>query len=166
MFIALFTIENRNRHPPCALTADTPVRTVFHHVVYAIATGFGDPLNAVYGLQRILSKTIDGSKPLLGRSENQRFFAPPAVRVAVAVSAVMEQFVQLLEVIENRLVAVFLELSFELPGFFSKNPSFIHRRHDAKFVPGAQLKVLGTMTWGCVNNAGSCLIGHVSTQDN
>ncbi len=109
---SFFAIEYWNWNSPSTLAADAPVRAVFHHVEDAVASGFRDPFNAIDGLQSFFAEAVDRCKPLLSGSKYKRFFAPPAVRVAVAVSAVMQELTEFRQVIEDGLIGFLVELSF------------------------------------------------------
>ena len=83
--IAVVAVKDGNGHSPAALPTDAPVGAVFDHIVYTFTPPVRDPLNVIDMRQRLGPQAIrlHGNKPLLGGSENNRFFAAPAVGVTV-----------------------------------------------------------------------------------
>ena len=85
-FGGFFVNEKCDRHPPGALTRNTPVRAIVHHAFDARLTPGRTPLDGVLNfIHRLIQQAclIHADKPLRRRTENNRRFMAPAVRVAV-----------------------------------------------------------------------------------
>ena len=86
-------LERRDRHAPRALARETPVRPHLGHVADTVARPRRNPSHGVDFLDHPPAQTvvIDTHEPLLGREENQRVLAAPAMRIAVRELEQMEQ---------------------------------------------------------------------------
>src|SRR5579862_4265407 len=82
---ALFTVDGDHRHAPVALARDAPVGPGRDHVADPLPSPGGDPAHALDLGERALAEVaaLHADEPLLGRAEDDRVLAPPAVRVAV-----------------------------------------------------------------------------------
>ena len=80
---AVLAIENRQRNAPLSLTGDAPVVSVLNHFFNSVLAPLRVPGNALYCLDGVFFKSVNRCKPLLGRSENNRVAAAPAMGVLV-----------------------------------------------------------------------------------
>ena len=79
-------LEHGNRHAPAALARNAPVGTIGDHGANAVHAPLGNELNVVVNLvERSLAqaRVVHGNEPLVGRAEDDRLMAAPAMRVAV-----------------------------------------------------------------------------------
>ena len=83
--VAVPTIKGWNRDPPGPLAGKAPIRAVFHHASNPVPAPGRHPTNTFDLGQGFFSQVIGfhGYKPLLGGPEDDRFFAPPAMRITV-----------------------------------------------------------------------------------
>ena len=86
-------VKDGDRHPPAALATDAPVGAVFDHAEDPFFAPARNPFDIVDRLQGLIAQTVrlHGDEPLLGSAEDHRFFAAPAVRIAVTDLAKFEQ---------------------------------------------------------------------------
>src|SRR5947208_3610634 len=82
---ALIAIEDYDGHAPHALARDAPVGPLRNHVVDAVFAPCRKPLHISNRLQGVRTQVvpIHADEPLLRRTEDGRFVAAPAVRIAV-----------------------------------------------------------------------------------
>ena len=87
-----FAVEGHDRHAPDPLARDGPVGAVGDHVGDALLAPGRDPLHGGQGGEGLLAQRPDGAaarclvqrdEPLLGRPEQRRVLAPPAVGIRV-----------------------------------------------------------------------------------
>ena len=87
--LARVAIEHDDRDAPCALARDAPVRPRRDHVADALLAPRRIPLHFLDRRQRVLAQrsavddAIHADEPLLGRAENRRIMAAPAMRITV-----------------------------------------------------------------------------------
>lgn len=81
VFAAVVAVEGRDRHAPGALTGNAPVLTVADHVVQTVMAPCRIERGGIHRSERVLAVGIDGSKPLVRRTVDDRVLAAPAVRV-------------------------------------------------------------------------------------
>ena len=80
---AVVAVESRNRNTPGALAGNTPVLAVTNHIIQAVMPpGRNEPC-LIDRFQRIFTEIIDGRKPLLCRTINDRVLAAPAMGILV-----------------------------------------------------------------------------------
>ena len=82
-FITFCTVENRNRHAPCALSGNTPVAAICYHIINAVMSPGWEEFYFINLIQRILAEPVNGGKPLLCCAEQGGVFAAPAMRILV-----------------------------------------------------------------------------------
>ena len=166
-FIAFAAIEDRDRYTPAALTADTPVGTVFDHVVDAVASPVRNPLHIVDVLECFLAELIGfhGDEPLLCSPENDRFLAAPTVGVAVRKLVFAEQRANFCQLgadlrIDGRNFLPAKELKV-----LTVTTVVVNRVVDFESVTQAGQVVIMTMPGGGVYASGSCFEGDVVAED-
>src|SRR2546422_6887111 len=99
--------ESRDRHAPHALAGEAPVRPVLDHAVDAVAAPLRNPAHTgVDRIERLLPEIVllHRDEPLIGRPENHRIFAPPAMRVGVRKGPFPEQEARRLELLHDQRV--------------------------------------------------------------
>ena len=62
--LALLAVEHGNGQTPMALTGDTPVGSISHHLLDAFSSPIGKPLNVLASLDRIILKRLHRAEPL------------------------------------------------------------------------------------------------------
>ncbi len=92
-FVIVTTDKHRNRVPPSTLTRDTPVRASLDHAFDAALAPVWNPTHLLNLLERFRPQTllVHADKPLWRRTENNRSFMAPAMRVRVIVGLVVNQ---------------------------------------------------------------------------
>jgi len=103
--------EDRDGHAPGALTRDAPVGAVGDHRTDAVHRPLGIPGDLVDLVQRPLAQTrgVHGDEPLVGRPEDDRLMATPAMGIAVRYGHMGDEHTALAEPVDDdriRLVDV------------------------------------------------------------
>ncbi len=102
-FAATIASEHCDGDPPRALPGDAPIRAVGDHVMDAFPSPVWDPLYTVDPRQGLIPQAVlvHGDEPLLRGPKNDRFLAPPAVRIAVGEFFLLNEVALLLEFVSN-----------------------------------------------------------------
>ncbi len=84
-FAACRAVEDHDRHAPDALARNTPVGPARDHVRDALFAPFGNPFDALDGIERSLAQAVvvHSDEPLVGGAEDGRVVAAPAVRIGM-----------------------------------------------------------------------------------
>ncbi len=107
---ALHAGEDRDRHTPGALAGDAPVGAIGDHGLDAIDRPARNPLDLLDRVESALAQRaallgmVHRDEPLLGRAEDHRLLAAPAVRVAVLGLAGVEHVAPLGQPVDDRWV--------------------------------------------------------------
>ena len=108
---------------------------------------------------------IEGDPPLLGRPEQDRLLAAPAVRVAVGQRLGMEQQVPLAEILEDERIGVAGLHAGELADPFDESSVVVHRRVDRQAVFASGHEVVDAVSGRRVHRAGPGVARHVVGKD-
>ena len=157
----------RDRHAPGPLTADAPVGTERHHGLDPRLAPRGKPVHLFDRLQGALAEVvvIDSDKPLLGRPEDHRFLAPPAVGIAVYQGRLVEQMARHLQVLDDPGIGGENLLASQPIGRLGGEPSGrIDRAEHGELIGPPGLVVLGSVARRGMDEAGSILDAHISGQ--
>ncbi len=167
-FATFLTIKNRNRHSPDPLAGDAPVGTVFNHPVDALPAPLRNPLHPIYGLKGPLPQVIalHGNKPLLGGTENNRFFTAPAVGIGMGKRLAGHQEAQLRQLVNNSLVGVKNKLAGKKLHLVRKPALIVDRGIGFQPILQTNLIVFLSVSGGRMDAAGPGLQGHMIAQDN
>ena len=82
-FIAIFTVENRDRHTPCSLAGNTPVRSVFNHIWNSLFAACRNEFHIFNRIKGLFAEFINLYKPLGRCPVDYRVFTSPTMGVAV-----------------------------------------------------------------------------------
>ena len=159
--------EHRKRHAPGALARNAPVGTRLDHARDALLAPSGNPLHAADRGQRVAaeSRFFHAQEPLRRRAEDHRRLVAPAMRIAVAVRLVVDQFSGLLDRLDDLRVRVENRESFEERRADDKAAVVPDRVVDRQVVAPAHLVVVGAVAGRRVDGAGAGIEGHVLAED-
>ena len=167
--VAPLAVEDRDRHAPGPLAREAPVGPVLDHVVDAVAPPVRDPADPVDLPERGRPQAalVEREEPLVGRAEDHRVVAAPAVRVAVLQlrGRIGEQVSRGVEVLHDLRVRREDLLARVLPRLGGEAPGAVHRVQDLEPVAQADLVVLLAVPGGGVDEAGAGLERHVLAED-
>src|SRR5437660_864358 len=156
--LAAGAVEGDDRHAPDALPRDDPFEAVRHHVVDAILAPRGDPLDIPLDrLERVGAEIalVEVDEPLLGRAEERRVLATPAVRVRVVERALRDQHAHALEVLDDLGIRVPHREPREVLDVGDESPGVVYRIVDLEAERFAELVVFLAVPWCDVHEAGS-----------
>ena len=126
-----------------------------------------DPLHPVDAFQRSAAQLVfvHADEPLLGRPEDDRLFAAPAVGVAVGHGATAQQGAGLADLVVHRVVGVEDEPTGEEGHVPSEAAVVVHRSVDVESVAQADLVVLLAVARGRVHTARALLQSDVVPEE-
>ncbi len=157
-------------NPPGPLAGEAPVGPGSHHSGDPFPTPAGNPLHLCDGGDGLLPQAgaglIHGDKPLFGGPEDYRFFAAPAVGVAVGDFFLAQQGTTGLQIGNNLFVALEDKEPGISPGLGGEVAPIIHRREDRQVMFQATQIILAAMPRGGVDAAAAALGGDVIGGDN
>ena len=108
---------------------------------------------------------VDGDEPLLGRPEDHRLLAPPAVGIAVHERLLVEQVARRLELLDDPGIGREDLLAGQPVGGLGGEPARrVDRAQDGELIGPAGLVVLGTVAGRGVDQAGAVLDADVAGQ--
>ena len=113
MFVAVFTVEDRDRYAPDTLTGNAPVAAVVDHVVDAVMAPGRNPFDRIDGIEGLLAEAVDRSKPLFRCPIDDRVLAAPAVRILMAEGAFRKEGALFSQFLDDRYVGIEDELTFK-----------------------------------------------------
>ena len=154
--------------PHDALAADAPVGAERDHGLDPRLPPGRKPFHLVDRLERPAAKVvvIDGDEPLLGRPEDHRFLASPAVRIAVHQRHLVEQVARLLQVLDDPGIGREDLLAADPLGSLIGEPARrIDRAEHRELIGPARLIVLRPVAGCRMDEAGAVLDAHVAGQD-
>ena len=165
--VAPLAIKHRDRNAPEPLPGDAPIRPVLDHAVNPVATPGGKPVHRVDRGQRFLAEVVSlhRDEPLLGRTEDDRLFASPTVRVGVLDVHLSEQRARLGQLGIDRPVGIENELAGKVLDIAGKTSIVIHRRVIVQPVLHPDLIVLLAVPRGDVHTTGPGIQGDEWGQD-
>ena len=159
--------EQGDRHTPGTLTGNTPVGPIGQHAFDARLAPLGQPLHLIDFLTGTgqQARLIHGHKPLRRRTENQRRFMTPAMRVAVFNFRQLDQIAAVFQRLDHRLVGLAHMQATHHRQIIAEQAVIQHRADRVQVVLLAYHKVVGTMARGGVYQAGTRVGGDVLTED-
>ncbi len=165
-FSALFTIHDRDRHSPAALTTHTPVGAGFNHVVDTVTPPGRNPLDPLDLCQRLLPQIVvfHADKPLLGSTKNHRFFTAPAVRIAMTEVALVQQGSNFQQFVVHCTVGVSQFHTAKQSEFRAIATIIINRIVNIQAILEANHIVIMTMPGGRMHTTGSGFEGDMVTK--
>ena len=115
----VFTIDDRNRYTPKTLSGNTPVTTIGNHVMHSLLAEVVMPFDLIVDfIQQLWLDLINGTEPLLDRSENNLLFQSVIMRIAVSDVFYCKQTSLFIHIMNDCLGAVFKEHTAVLACFF------------------------------------------------
>ena len=165
--VAPLAVEHRDRHAPEPLAGDAPVGAVLDHAVDPVAPPGGDPGDAVDRGKRLFPEVVllHGDEPLLGRAEDDRLLAAPAVGVGVLHIHPPEERARLPELRDDPLVGVEDELPGEVFDVAGEFPVVVDGGVVLQAVFHPDLVVLLAVARGDVDAAGPGVEGDEGGKD-
>ncbi len=159
--------EDRDRDAPGTLPGNAPVRAILDHAVDPLLAPTGNPFNPLDPVKRLLPQAVlvHGDEPLFGGAEDDRLFAPPAMRVAVLDIRLSHEAPHFAEFAVDRLVGIEHELPRKIRYFFGEAAVVINRGIDLEAIFERHLIVFAAMPRGGVDAAGTGFEGHMAAQD-
>ena len=161
--VALPAVEDGDGHAPRPLARDAPVGAVGDHAVDALLAPGRNPLHLPDGLQRPLPEAVllHGDEPLLGRPEQHRLLAAPAVRIGVLELLGVEQRPVRLELGDDRRIGLPDGHAGEVLDLGDESAVIVHRVVDREAVFHPRLVVLRAVARRRVDAAGPLVHGDV-----
>ena len=153
-------------YPPSALTRNTPIGSVPQHRINTCSAPIRNPAHTIDSLLGIAEQAPlrHTDKPLRGRSENNRCFVPPAVRVAVLVRFMCEQPSSCLQLGDNFIVRSENMLPFEDGCAGKVNTVATHGIVYLQIIDFANFKIFQTVCRSGMYTAGAGFCRHMATQ--
>ena len=156
-------VERHDRDAPHALARDRPVGSVGDHVRDALLAPRRDPLDGREGGERLLAqgpgvpaprRLVERDEPLLGRPEERRVLAAPAVGIRVGERHLGDQRAPLLQERDDPRVRVPDREPGEVGDLGDEAPVVVDRIVDRQPERPAELVVLLAVARGDVDQAG------------
>ena len=163
---AVFAVKYGNGKPPLTLTGDTPVGTFTDHLDHAILAPSREPFDLMACRNRLITECFHRTEPLRRRPENDRRFAPPAVRILVLKLLGGKQRAGFLHIRQNGIVGCGIIHSGILTGIGGLIPAVVHRHNDFHTVSLAGQVVVRTEAGRGVHTAGTGIHGDIIGVDN
>jgi hypothetical protein len=141
--VAARTEERDDRYAPIPLPRDAPIRARLHHAANSLSPPRRNPSNAIDLLEDAPAQLVrlHRDEPLLGRAEDHRILASPAVRIAVLHALRREKPPRFAEPGDDRRVGVEDALAREALDVVREAAAGIDRRVDRETVPKTDLVV-------------------------
>ena len=107
VFVAVFTVEDRDRYAPDTLTGNAPVVTVGDHIMDTCFAPGRDPLHVIgNSIQGFFTEAVNRCEPLLGRTVDDGVLAAPAVCILMADVFFAKQAVQPGQIFDDGYVGI------------------------------------------------------------
>ena len=153
--MSTFTLPDIQRSPPVTVTTDSPVLNIFQPITEAsFSDTLRNPVDRIVVANQIVFDRSHLDEPGLTGIIDQRGVTSPAMRVAVLELRSVVQQTTVLQVLENRQVRVFAELS--CPScLLSHLTFFIYQLYKRQIIAAADLRVVLTKRRSSVYHAGT-----------
>ena len=80
---SILVVNNRNGDAPDTLPRNAPIGSIPNHVYHFGFAPSWIPFDGVNGRKEVLTDWINGTEPLRGGAENDRFLRSPIVRITM-----------------------------------------------------------------------------------
>ena len=167
-FAAIIAIESGNSVSPPKLTGYTPIAYIFHPMEIVFIKSFGDKADIAlsYRLYSRLGKSLHSNEPLLACSGLDSGAATVAGAYVVGVVLYGNKITALFKVFYNSL-AGFVSVHTCVCGVIFGNVGIVgHYVYKGQTVACANLKVVGVVSGGDLNNAGTEIFFNVIIRNN
>ena len=162
---AILAVEDRDRHAPLALAGDTPVLAVADHRGDAILAPCRDPANGVDSVDSLILEVIHGAEPLVGRAEEDRGLASPAVRILVDDLRQSEERACLLEIHGDLFISLVCCQTCKAACLLGEDAVGVDGTDGGDIVVAADVIVVYAVTGSGMYAAGTALESYVLAYD-